>query len=74
MIMRNLALDTEADGISVVVLSPGVVNTYGTPMAEAMRGMVDIDTSVNGMIKVQDDLDAQGSGKWYRYNGEVIAW
>ena len=74
MIMRNIALDTEADGVSVAVLSPGVVNTYGTPMAEDMRGMVDIDTSVNGMIKVLDELTLQGTGKWYRYTGEVIAW
>jgi len=74
MVMRNLALDTEADGISVAVLSPGVVNTYGVPMAEEMRGMVDIDTSVNGMIKVLDGLDLRGTGKWYRYTGEVIAW
>jgi NAD(P)-dependent dehydrogenase (short-subunit alcohol dehydrogenase family) len=74
MIMRNIALDTEADGISVAVLSPGVVNTYGVPMAEDMRGMVDIDTSVNGMIKVLDGLDLKGTGKWYRYTGEVIGW
>ena len=74
MIMRNIALDTEADGIAVAVLSPGVVNTYGVPMAEDMRGMVDIDTSVNGMIKVLDDLNLQGTGKWYRYSGELIAW
>ena len=74
MIMRNLALDTEADGVSVAVLSPGVVNTYGVPMAEDMRGMVDIDTSVDGMIKVLDGLDLKGTGKWYRYTGEVIAW
>ena len=74
MIMRNLALDTEADGIAVAVLSPGVVNTYGVPMAEDMRGMVDIDTSVDGMIKVLDGLDVKGTGKWYRYTGDVIAW
>ncbi len=74
MIMRNLALDTEADGIAVAVLSPGVVNTYGVPMAEDMRGMVDIDTSVDGMIRVLDGLDLKGSGKWYRYTGEPIAW
>ena len=74
MLMRNLALDTERDGISVVVLSPGVVNTYGTKMAPDMPGMVNIDTSVDGMMKVLDGLDVKGSGKWYRYNGEVIAW
>lgn len=74
MLMRNLALDTERDGITVVVLSPGVVNTNGTKMSPDMPGMVDIDTSVDGMMKVLDGLELKGSGKWYRYNGDVIAW
>lgn len=74
MIMRNLALDTEPDGVTVVVLSPGVVNTYGVPMDERMRGMVDIDTSIAGMIKVLDEVKPVDTGKWYRYTGEVIDW
>jgi NAD(P)-dependent dehydrogenase (short-subunit alcohol dehydrogenase family) len=80
MILRNIALDTSAEGIAVAVLSPGVVNTYGTrtdPAAmspEMMRSMTDIDTSVAGMMKVLDDLTVEGSGRWYRYNGDVINW
>ena len=80
MIMRNIALEGEVDGVSAVVLSPGVVNTYGTPMEmegmspEMQAAMVDIDTSVGGMIKVMDDLTLEGSGKWYRFNGDIIPW
>jgi len=74
MIMRNLALDTAPDGVTVIVLSPGVVNTYGVPMDERMRGMVDIDTSIAGMIKVLDAVRPEDSGKWFRYTGEVIGW
>lgn len=80
MIMRNIALEGEADGVSAVVLSPGVVNTYGTPMnmegmsPEMKAAMVDIDTSVGGMINVMDELTLEGSGKWYRFNGDVIPW
>lgn len=81
MILRNIALDGMADGVSVAVLSPGVVNTYGTPdpdmdamSPEMRRSMVDIDTSVGGMMKVMDELTLEGSGRWYRFDGSVIAW
>lgn len=74
MIMRNIALDTAPDGVTVIVLSPGVVNTYGVPMDEKMRGMVDIDTSIAGMIKVLDEVKPADTGKWYRYTGEVLGW
>ena len=81
MILRNIALDGMAAGISVAVLSPGVVNTYGTPdpdmdamSPEMRRSMVDIDTSVGGMMKVMDELTLDGSGRWYRFDGSVINW
>lgn len=78
MILRNLALDLRADGIAVAVLSPGVVNTSGEEVdmaamsPEMRRSMVDIDTSVDGMMRVMDELAVEGSGTWYRYNGEVF--
>jgi NAD(P)-dependent dehydrogenase (short-subunit alcohol dehydrogenase family) len=80
MILRNLALDLQSDGIAVAVLSPGVVNTYGTEMdhdamsPEMRRSMTDIDTSVDGMIRVLDGLTLEGSGRWYRFDGSVIEW
>lgn len=81
MILRNIALDGMAEGIAVAVLSPGVVNTYGTPdpdrdsmSPEMRRSMVDADTSVGGMMQVMDELTLEGSGRWYRYNGEIISW
>jgi NAD(P)-dependent dehydrogenase (short-subunit alcohol dehydrogenase family) len=80
MSLRNLAMDTRGDGIAVAVLSPGVVNTYGTEVdhdamsPEMKRSMVDIDTSVAGMMKVMDGLTIEGSGVWYRFSGEVINW
>lgn len=80
MIMRNIALEGEEDGISVAILSPGVVHTSGPRpdpdkmSPEMRRAMVDIDTSVAGMITVMDDLTLEISGKWYRYNGDIIPW
>ena len=61
MIMRNLAMDLAADGITVIVLSPGVVNTYGTEWdmegmsPEMQASMTDIDSSIEGMMAVVDD-------------------
>jgi NAD(P)-dependent dehydrogenase (short-subunit alcohol dehydrogenase family) len=80
MVLRNLAMDLQGDGIAVAALSPGVVNTYGTPddhdaMSPEMRAsMTDVDTSVAGMMKVMDGLTLEGSGRWYRYTGDVISW
>jgi NAD(P)-dependent dehydrogenase (short-subunit alcohol dehydrogenase family) len=80
MVLRNLAMDLRADGIAVVSLSPGVVNTYGTEMnhdamsPEMRASMTDIETSVGGMIRVLDGLDLAGSGKWYRFDGSEIDW
>jgi len=73
-ILLNIAMDTRKDGVSVVVLSPGVVNTYGVEMPPDMPGLVDIDTSVDGMMRVLDELTVDGSGRWYRYSGEIIQW
>jgi len=80
MILRNLAMDLQSDGIAVIALSPGVVNTYGTEtnhdaMSPEMRqSMTDIDTSVGGMIRVVDGLTLEKSGNWYRFDGAAIPW
>lgn len=62
MVMRSIAMDTATDGIAVTVLSPGVIDTAGRMgdpelISPEMRGsIVDIDTSIGGMIKVLDTL------------------
>ncbi len=73
MIMRNLAMDTAGDGILVSVLSPGVVDTAGNRMPD-MPGLVDIDTSINGMMQVIAELTPEQSGQWLRYTGKQIDW
>ncbi len=80
MILRNLAMDLQSDGIAVMALSPGVVNTHGTETnhdamsPEMRRSMTDIDTSVGGMIRVLDELTLEKSGAWYRFDGTPIDW
>jgi hypothetical protein len=73
-------MDLRTDGIAVISLSPGVVNTYGTEMnhdamsPEMRASMTDIETSVGGMIRVLDALTLEGSGRWYRFDGTQIDW
>lgn len=74
MILLNISLDMREEGVTVIALSPGVVNTYGVEMSPEMPGLVDIDTSVDGMIEVLGRVTLTDSGKWYRYNGENIPW
>lgn len=80
MILRNLAMDLRGDGIAVIALSPGVVNTYGTEMnhdamsPEMRQSMTDIRTSVAGMMGVIDTLTIEGAGAWYRFDGTRIDW
>lgn len=80
MVLRNLAMDLRGDGIAVVSLSPGVVNTYGTEMnhdamsPEMRASMTDIGSSVGGMIRVLDNLSLEDSGRWYRFDGTRIDW
>jgi NAD(P)-dependent dehydrogenase (short-subunit alcohol dehydrogenase family) len=80
MVLKNLAMDLQTDGISVIALSPGVVNTYGTEMnhdamsPEMRASMTDIESSVGGMIRVLDALTLERSGRWYRFDGTQIDW
>jgi len=73
MIMRNLAMDTAADGVLVTVLSPGVVDTANNRMPD-MPGLVDMDTSINGMMQVIAELTPEQSGQWLRYTGKLLDW
>ena len=80
MALRNMAMDLQDDGIAVIALSPGVVNTYGTEMnhdamsPEMRASMTDIESSVGGMISVLDALTLEQSGRWYRFDGTQIDW
>ncbi len=41
-------------------------------MAPQVRaGMTDIDTSVEGTMRVRDTLTLEQSGRWYRFDGSV---
>ncbi len=70
MMMKSLAIDVKTNGVSVVTLHPGWVQTdMGGP-----NGLVTTQTSVTGLRKVIADLSLENSGKFIAYDGKEIAW
>ena len=70
MVMKSLAIDAKPNGIAVVTLHPGWVQTdMGGP-----NGLVNTQTSVTGLRKVIADLSLENSGKFIAYDGKEIAW
>ena len=70
MMMKSLAIDVKTNGVSVVTLHPGWVQTdMGGP-----NGQVTTQTSVTGLRKVIADLSLENSGKFIAYDGKEIAW
>jgi NAD(P)-dependent dehydrogenase (short-subunit alcohol dehydrogenase family) len=75
MIMRNIAKDVKQHGVTVGILSPGMVNTAGElPPERRFPGIIEPPESIAGMIEVIDGLSLENSGSFIRYNGEPQPW
>jgi NAD(P)-dependent dehydrogenase (short-subunit alcohol dehydrogenase family) len=69
-ITKSLAIDLTVDGIKVLSIHPGWVQTdMGGPNA-----LIDVHTSTAGMMREIDNLTMQKSGGFVSYNGEQIPW
>jgi len=67
---RSLAADLKAEGLAVVVLHPGWVQTrMGGPEAP-----VPVPESVTGMLRVLDSLTVETTGRFVDYLGHEIPW
>lgn len=67
---KSLAIDYRDDGIAVLMLHPGWVQTdMGGPNA-----LIDTRESVAGMRKVIDRLSPETSGEFRAYDGAEIGW
>lgn len=70
MATKSMALDLAEEGISVVVLHPGWVQTD-------MGGggaLISPEESVSGMLRIIDRLGREDSGKFFHSNGQLLPW
>lgn len=69
-VMQGLASDLEPMGIAVAMLHPGWVRTdMGGQGAD-----IDVVTSAAGILKIAEGLTLEGTGKFYNWDGTMLAW
>lgn len=70
MVMKSLALDLKARGVTVIALSPGWVRTdMGGPDAP-----LDPPTAIAGMRAVLAKATLDDSGKFFHFDGRELPW
>jgi NAD(P)-dependent dehydrogenase (short-subunit alcohol dehydrogenase family) len=70
MAARSMALDLQSDGIRVVALHPGWVQTaMGGPEAPTP-----VDQAVRGLLRVLDGLSFEQSGRFLDAHGGEVPW
>lgn len=79
MMFVNVADSVKKDGIVVVLLNPGLVDTQGmlTEMNEKMNMGLDLtlkEDSIAGMIEVIDNTTMENSAVVFQYTGKVIGY
>jgi NAD(P)-dependent dehydrogenase (short-subunit alcohol dehydrogenase family) len=69
-VVKSLSVDLACEGFSVAVVHPGWVRTdMGGP-----NGLIDVQTSVSGMLAVIDGLSPDNAGDFFNYDGSLIPW
>lgn len=70
--MYTLSFETKKQGITAVVLSPGMVNT--TPGIK-LPGAIETQESVTKMVELIEEINMDDNGKFIDYeDGRVIPW
>lgn len=70
MAMKTLAIDLLPEEVGVLIFHPGWVRTdMGGP-----NGLIDVDESVSGMIKIMDEFRLEISGDFVKYDGMPMPW
>lgn len=72
--MRALATELAPRGIFVGILAPGMVETRLLQQAGSGGRGIDATTSVTGVIKNIENLNAATSGHYIIYTGDTVPW
>ena len=70
MVSRSMAIDLAPDGVRVITLHPGWVQTDMT----GNTGLIDAQTSVAGMCQVIERVDHYAPGLVVAWDGEVVPY
>ena len=75
MAMTRVTKAVVRDGISVVLLSPGLVDTQGGQLTQmGMPGLTPIEESIGGMRKIIDDMTVETTGRFITYTGDEVGY
>ena len=69
-VVKSLSIDLLDRGLTTIALHPGwVLTDMGGPNA-----LINVKTSVTGMISVINNISESDSGKFFNYDGSNIRW
>ena len=75
MAMTRVAKAVKNDGISVLMLSPGMVDTQGGMLTKmGLPGLTDIEVSISGMIDQIEALSTDQTGTFKTFSGEEVGF
>lgn len=72
--MQQVARALEEREITVLLMHPGAVATERQASLADYPGMIDVETSVTGMIATLDEISFADTGRFIQYDGEELAW
>jgi len=69
-----IAVHEKPEGVTVLMLHPGAVLTERQANFKSFPGMVDMEPSVQGMIKVIENATLADTGRFIQYDGTTAPW
>ncbi len=70
MVSKSMAVDLQSDGVRVITLHPGWVQTDMTHHS----GLIDITTSVAGMTQVIANINNYEAGQFVAFDGQIVPY